>query len=182
MAGFKPDIHFRLMAFGFWFRDLFNPPENKLREAGINPGERVLDFGCGPGSYSLAAARMVGESGEVYALDIHPLAIKSVTRKALRKGLRNIISVFPDNDSPFQDKCLDVILLYDVFHEVKAKDKVMTALYRMLCDNGVLSFSDHHLGEKEIVDAVTQGGYFKLVKKGKKTYTFKKVTPSFEDN
>jgi ubiquinone/menaquinone biosynthesis C-methylase UbiE len=182
MAGYMPDIHFRLMAFGFLFRDLINPPENKLREADIKPGERVLDFGCGPGSYSLAAARMVGESGEVYALDIHPLAIKSVSSKASRKGLRNIIAVFPDNDSPFQGKCLDVILLYDVFHEFKDKNQLIGALNRMLCDNGVLSFSDHHLEEKEILDAVTQGGYFKLIKKGKKTYTFKKATPSLEDN
>ena len=52
----------------------------------------------------------------------------------------------------------------------------------MLYDNGVLSFNDHHLEEKEITDAVTQGGYFKLIKKEKKTYTFKKATPSLEGN
>ena len=58
------DIHFRLMALGFMFRDLPNPPEKILKEADIGPGDRVLDFGCGPGSYSLAAAKLVGEKGE----------------------------------------------------------------------------------------------------------------------
>ena len=53
------DIHFRLMALGFMFQDLVNPPENILKEVIIKPGDRVLDFGCGPGSYSLAAARLV---------------------------------------------------------------------------------------------------------------------------
>ena len=182
MAEGTSDIHFRLMALSFKVRDLVNPPAKILMEADIKLGNRVLDFGCGPGSYSLAAARLVGESGEVYALDIHPLAIKSVTRRASRKGYKNIIAVFPDNDSPFQDKCMDVILLYDVFHEVQDKDRVLARLHKMLCDNGVLSFSDHHLEENEITNAITKGGYFKLVKRGKKTYTFEKLISSFEDN
>lgn len=177
-----PDIHFRLMAFGFKVRDLVNPPEKILMEVDIKPGDRVLDFGCGPGSFSLAAARLVGKEGEVYALDIHPLAIRSVARKASRKGYANITAVFPDDDSPFQDKCMDVILLYDVFHEVKDKDQLIARLHKMLCDNGVLSFSDHHLEEKEITKAVTEGGYFELVKRGKKTLTFKKTAPSLESH
>jgi ubiquinone/menaquinone biosynthesis C-methylase UbiE len=162
------------MAFGFRFRDWFHPPGKILKEADINPGDRVLDFGCGSGSYSLAAASLVGESGEVYALDIHPLAIRSVTRKASKKGYKNITAVFPDDDSPFQDKCMNVILLYDVFHEVKDKEELIRRLHKMLCDNGVLSFSDHHLEEEEITNAVTECGYFELVKRGKKTFTFKK--------
>ena len=182
MAADMPDIHFRLMAFGFRFRDWVNPPKNILKEANIKAGDRVLDFGCGPGSYSLAAARLVGESGEVFALDIHPLAIRSVIRKASRKGYKNIIAVFPDNDSPFQDKCMDVILLYDVFHEIEDKDRLITRLHKILCDNGVLSFSDHHLAEKEIINSITEGGYFELVKRGKKTLTFKKTIPSLESN
>lgn len=58
------------MAFFFSIRDLVKPPENILKETDIRPGDRVLDFGCGPGSYSLAASRLVDESGEVHALDI----------------------------------------------------------------------------------------------------------------
>jgi len=77
---------------------------------------------------------------------------------------------------------MDVILLYDVFHEIENKDQILNELHKILCDNGVLSFSDHHLEEKEITDAVMKGGYFKLVKKGKKTYTFKKNHTSQEGN
>ena len=45
----------------FKIRDLFLPPEDVLKEAGIAAGFHVLDFGCGTGSYSLAAARVVGQ-------------------------------------------------------------------------------------------------------------------------
>jgi 2-polyprenyl-3-methyl-5-hydroxy-6-metoxy-1,4-benzoquinol methylase len=84
------------------------------------------------------------------------------------------MAVFPENNTLFEGKRMNVVLLYDVFHELENKDQILTELHKILCDNGVLSFSDHHLEEEEITNAVMQGGYFKLVKKGKKTCTFKK--------
>jgi len=71
------DSHFKLMSFGYKFRDFFLPRMNVLKEAGIKPGFHVLDYGCGPGGYIIAAAELVGKSGKIYALDIHPLAIQS---------------------------------------------------------------------------------------------------------
>jgi cyclopropane fatty-acyl-phospholipid synthase-like methyltransferase len=66
------------MAVTFRIRDLLRPRRDVLAEAPIKPGSRVLDFGCGPGSYTTVAAQMVGEAGKVYALDLHPLAVKQV--------------------------------------------------------------------------------------------------------
>ena len=56
-----------------------------LNEAGIEPGFCVLDYGCGPASYMVPLAQLVGTSGEIHALDIHPLAIKRVQKKATQK-------------------------------------------------------------------------------------------------
>jgi SAM-dependent methyltransferase len=81
------DSHFRLMSFGYKFRDLLVPRRSILEEADIKPGFHILDYGCGPGSYSLAAAELVGKSGKVYALDIHPLAIQMVRDKVSKRGL-----------------------------------------------------------------------------------------------
>ena len=72
------DFDFRFMSFGFKFRDLFLPRENILKEVGIKPGFYILDYGCGAGSYTIPAAQLVGNSGKVYALDIHPLAVQRV--------------------------------------------------------------------------------------------------------
>jgi len=41
-----------------------------LAEVSVNKGQSVLDFGCGSGTYTIPAAKLVGESGRVYALDI----------------------------------------------------------------------------------------------------------------
>jgi 23S rRNA U2552 (ribose-2'-O)-methylase RlmE/FtsJ len=69
------DLHFKLMSFEYKIRDFFNPPVKILKELGIKQGYYVIDFGCGPGSYSFSSSRLVGSNGKVYALDINPLAI-----------------------------------------------------------------------------------------------------------
>ena len=69
----EPDLHFRAMFLTYKLRDFFFPRINILREVGIRPGFYVLDYGCGPGSYIVATAELVGESRRIYALDIHPV-------------------------------------------------------------------------------------------------------------
>jgi len=175
MAEIKSDFHFRLMSLTLRIRDIFKPPLKVLEEAGIKKGDSVLDFGCGPGSFSLAAAGLVGEKGKVIALDVHPLAIKSVNRRASQNGLANIVPVFAEGeDTGLADKSLNIIFVYDVFHELDKPEKILQEFNRILRDDGILSFSDHHLREADILSQVTRGGYFKLEKKGKLTYTFRK--------
>lgn len=84
------NIAFRFMSLGFRLRDWFTNPSKVLARIGIKERQTVLDFGCGPGSYTIPAARIVGEKGRVYALDIHPLAIKTVEKKARKQRLTNI--------------------------------------------------------------------------------------------
>jgi ubiquinone/menaquinone biosynthesis C-methylase UbiE len=73
-------LEFNIMRFAFSVRDIFIPPVKVLDEARINPGDNVLDFGCGTGSYSFTAAQRVGNSGKVYALDKLPLAVKKLVK------------------------------------------------------------------------------------------------------
>ena len=58
-----PSLMFNGMSFIFKLRDLIVPRKRVLEEAGIEPGDRVLDYGCGPGTYTPDVAKMVGESG-----------------------------------------------------------------------------------------------------------------------
>jgi ubiquinone/menaquinone biosynthesis C-methylase UbiE len=175
MGAPQSDMHFKLMALTLKIRDIFKPPRRVLEEADINAGNTVLDFGCGPGSYSLAAAELVGKQGKVYSWDIHPMAIKSVNRRARSRELTNIEAVFSDDDTGFPDKCMDVILIYDVFHELDKPEKYLQEFHRLLKDDGIVSFNDHHLRDEDIVSGMTRDNYFRLAGKGKKTHTFKKA-------
>ena len=168
------NFHFRLMSFGFKFRDFFRPRRNILEEAGINTGFQVLDYGCGPGSYIVPLAKLVGKSGKIYALDVHPLAIKMVQSIAERKKLENIETILSDRKTALPDSSLDTILLYDVLHDLDNQNEVLEELYRVLKPDGILSSSDHHLKENEIISQVTTGGLFNLLRKGKWTFTFSK--------
>jgi len=170
----ESNLGFRLMAFGYRFRDLRLPRMNILKDVGIKPGFHVLDYGCGPGSYILPLAELVGESGKIYALDIHPLAIQKVQDIASKRQVANVETILSDCKTGLLDNSLDVVLLYDAFHDLSGPGGVLEELHRVLKPNGVLSFSDHHMKEYEIVSQVTNGRLFRLSRKGKRTYSFSK--------
>jgi len=62
-------------------RGLFRDKKGEVLLTGAKKGDIILDYGCGIGFNTIPAAEIVGEEGTVYALDIHPLAIKSVEKK-----------------------------------------------------------------------------------------------------
>jgi len=61
-----------------------------FREAGIEPGMRVLDVGSGAGDVAFLAAEFVGAAGEVVGTDTSPAAIAAATRSAQERGLPNV--------------------------------------------------------------------------------------------
>lgn len=170
----EPNMHFKFMAISYKFRDFFSPPKNILKEVGIKQGFYMLDFGCGPGSYIVPAAKMVGESGKIYAMDIHPIAMEMVTNIISKKQLKNVEIIHSDCETGLPDNNIDVVLLYDTFHHLSTPQEVLEELHRILKMDGILSFSDHHMEEDEIISKVTNRGLYRLLSKGKRTYSFSK--------
>jgi ubiquinone/menaquinone biosynthesis C-methylase UbiE len=70
---------------------------------------------------------------------------------------------------------VDVVLLYDTFHDLSQPDDVLRELHRVLKPGGTLSFSDHHMKAQDIIMRVTKTGWFELSTRGKKTYSFSKL-------
>jgi ubiquinone/menaquinone biosynthesis C-methylase UbiE len=172
MDKLKSNLDFRLMALTYKFRDLIYPREKVLEEVGIKKGFRVLDFGCGSGSYIPALSMLVGDTGMIYALDINPLAIKITEKVAVRYQIKNLTTILSDGKTGLPSNCLDAVLLYDTFHALKNPEEFLSEIYRILKPGGILSFNDHHLNQIEIILKVTWGNRFKLKSVGKKTYTF----------
>jgi ubiquinone/menaquinone biosynthesis C-methylase UbiE len=170
----KSDLDFRSMSLTYKFRNFFIPRKKILKEVEIKPGFHVLDYGCGPGSYIVPLAKLVGNTGKIYALDIHPLAIQRVQNIASKKGLTNLEAIYSDCKTGLPDNSVDAVLLYDIFHDLDAPNEVLRELHRVLKPNGILSFSDHHMKGNEIVSKISNGGLFRLLRKGKRTYGFLK--------
>ncbi|MDY7039795.1 MAG: class I SAM-dependent methyltransferase [Chloroflexota bacterium] len=175
-------LEFNLTSLWFKLRDLLSPPEDTLSEVGIEAWFCVLDYGCGPGSYSLVAAQWVDQSGKVYAADINAIALKHVQKVASKRGLTNVETIHTDCATDLPSDSVDAVLLYDTYHDLTDPDAVLEELHRVLKPGSILSCSDHHMTEENILTAVTKRGLFGLSHKGKKTYQFLKVDKSMADH
>jgi len=162
------------MAAEFKIRDYRHPRQEIVNEVGIKPGFKVLDYGCGPGGYVLPVSKAIGQSGKLYALDALPIAIDMVKKIVAKNNLENVETILSNCATGLSDEELDVVLLYDVFHDLDQQNEVLNELDRVLKLNGTLSFSDHHMKENDIIQKLTVTGLFKLQKKDKHTYTFSK--------
>ena len=140
----------------------------------LHPKMTVLDFGCGPGSFSLVAASIVGQAGKVHALDVHPLALQSVERKSAKGGLQNIETISSDGATGLPDQSMDFVILNDVFHEGDDPDAVLAELHRILKPEGVLFFSDHHMNDKDVMTKLMQKGLFRYSRNSYKAFLFSK--------
>lgn len=166
---------FKIMAFTFKVRDFFRPRRNIIKEIGLKPGFQVLDFGCGPGSYIAPVAELVGKSGKIYALDVNPLAIQMVKNLAKKRQLTNVETILSDCKTGLPNGSIDVVLLYDAFHDLNNPNEVLEELHRVLKTSGTLSFNDHHLKKDEIISRITGKELFHLLKEGERTYSFTKT-------
>jgi ubiquinone/menaquinone biosynthesis C-methylase UbiE len=146
-----------------------------LRECGIHPGMTVLDFGCGLGSFSLAAARLVGKEGFVYALDIHPLAVKMVRRAVEKYNYINVETVLGKDITVIQAGSIDFVILYDVLHDIQELENTLAEINRTLKSDGTLSVRDHHLQEAPLLVAMTEGGFFRLRVRNRRAFQFEKI-------
>lgn len=91
---------------------------HSLAVAEIQPGERVLDVGCGPGSLTIPAARKVGIEGKAAGIDASPEMIDVATRKARKQGLEIDFRVVPIEALPFGDGEFDVVLSSLMLHHL----------------------------------------------------------------
>ncbi len=173
-SGLGRRLTYGLMALQFRVRDLVLPRDQVLAEVGIEPGDTVVDFGCGPGGYVEATSRRVGGHGCVVAVDCNPLALQSVKRLASRRGLANVKTVLTSGSTELPDQSVDVCLMYDMFHDLDDPSGVLAEVHRVLKDGGVLSFSDHHLDSNGAIDTMVRTGLFAHTATGARTITFVK--------
>ena len=123
-----------------------------LRNAGLAEGQHVLDFGCNKGTYAAAAARVVGQTGKVYALDKETDALQEVEKVSRHEGLGNVecLQVPEGGRVPLADNSVDAVLLYDVLHrgyfpESVARAEALGSIWRVLRTMGLLSLYPTHL-------------------------------------
>ncbi|MBN1646951.1 MAG: class I SAM-dependent methyltransferase [Spirochaetales bacterium] len=158
--GFRPmsNLLFRFMAGFFSIRDKRSPPIRKIEAAEVKEGYTIVDYGCGPGGFTMAAARKAGPDGKVYAVDIHPLAIKTVQRKSRKLKLNNIETIHTRTKTGLRKNSSNIVLLFDIIHGFSDMTPFIDEFLTILKPDGLIAVDDHHMTEKSIIAAMTSSG------------------------
>lgn len=95
--------------------------ETLLRLARVEPGETVLDVGCGTGTLAIAAARRLGPAGLVCAVDASPEMLARARSKARKAGVQLDVRQAPAQALPFEDGRFDLVTSTVMLHHLPAK-------------------------------------------------------------
>lgn len=120
----------------------FLHPENILAKAGVVTGDVVVDIGCGGGYFVIAAARMIGDEGMAYGIDLLKPALSTLDSKAKTFGLTNIRTVWSDAEvfggaKEIKNGSANVVLLTQLFSQAKKHKEIFDEASRMLKKGGI---------------------------------------------
>jgi len=144
-------------------RRLIHNPEEILSRY-IEPGQTVLDLGCGSGTFTIAMARMVGETGKVIAVDVQDEMLQMVKEKAVKEGLDSrIITHKSDPDRIGISDRVNFALAFYMVHEVPDVKTFLKEIASLLKPNGKLLIVEplFHVSAssfKDTVDAAQLAG------------------------
>ena len=109
----------------------------------IQPGERVVDVGCGAGIDSLIAAKMVKPNGQVIGVDMTPAMLNKAGHAAIQAGLSNVEFRQGYAEAlPVPDEWADVIISNGVLNLMPDKAAALQEMARVLKPTGRLQLGD----------------------------------------
>ncbi len=159
-----PDLAFRMMSAVMAIEDLVHPMiEKRVVTFGIREGMTVVDYGCGPGRYVTRFARLVGNRGKVYAVDVQPLAIEMVKRKMAKQALENITPVLAKGyDTGLPDKIADTVCALDMFFALREPTTFLREVHRIIRPDGVLIIDDGHQSRQATLQKIIVSRYWRV--------------------
>ncbi len=161
------NVGFRGMTWIFKFTDFahITNPRRRLEKAPLERGQVVVDYGCGPGRYTIPAAKSVGQEGKVYAVDVHPLAISAVKERTARESLENVETILVDSyDTGIESSSVDMVFLIDALHMIDSHRALFDEIHRLLKPTGHIFMDPGHMKLSKGRKIVESTGLFTVVK------------------
>lgn len=132
-------------------REREEQPTKLLESLRIEKGSKVADIGAGSGYFTVRLAKLVGETGTVYAVDIQPEMLTILRNRAKKEGLENIELVQGTIVDPkLPADTIDLILLVDVYHEFSHPWEMADAMIRSLKPGGRIVFVEYRLEDPSV--------------------------------
>jgi protein-L-isoaspartate O-methyltransferase len=116
-------------------------PDLLLNALKIKPGEVMADIGAGSGYFTRRLAKLVGEKGLVYAVDIQQEMLDLLTNKMAELKIRNVKPILGTiTDPKLPPSSVDLVLMVDVYHEFDFPFEMVKAICQGLKPGGRLVF------------------------------------------
>lgn len=123
---------------------MFVSPSQIINSLAIGNRDVVADFGCGNGAYVFAISRLVGDTGKVYAVDIHTNILDKINREADKMNIINIDTISSDIEERVQidSYSCDIVIISNVLSEVDNSENVVKEAKRILKPGGIVLIVD----------------------------------------
>jgi SAM-dependent methyltransferase len=133
----------------------------------IREGSGVADVGAGSGWFSVRAARRVGSTGAVYAVDINRDYLNYIEERAKKEGLPQVRTILGREDDPLlPTRSADAVLILKTYHEIAEPVRLMKNLRAALRDGATVGIidrngrgDDHGLDQSVVVKELARAGY-----------------------
>jgi len=168
-------LHPAGLIMGSKLRQWLANPEKTLQGAEIQPGQTILEVGCGTGFFTIPAAKMIGDQGCLIAMDLLSGYIKQVSKKVQAADLKNVRIVKRDAlDTGLDNASIDKILLFGVvpFPSLPL-NLLLPEMHRILKSNGSLAVWLFPVAGF-VPNSILRSGLFKYTNKQKGVYNYQK--------
>lgn len=150
-------------------RQHFNPPTRLISKLDIGPGDVVVDFGCGPGYFTVPIAKVAGKT---IGIDVSSSMLEKAADYAKKSDVA--IELIQSNGTQInlENDSVDIIVLVHVFHEIEERRKALSEFLRILRPSGRLlivektrggvlaaKFGPPIVNESEIVTEIANAGF-----------------------
>ncbi|HEY4515715.1 MAG TPA: class I SAM-dependent methyltransferase [Candidatus Paceibacterota bacterium] len=119
---------------------MFSNPKSNLEQLGLSKGMRVADLGVGSGFYALEAAKIVGEEGRVFGVDVQKELVETVKKLAEKNELSNVEVIWgdieKDGGTKIKEGIIDVVIASNILFQVENKESFAKEIERILKSGG----------------------------------------------
>lgn len=125
---------------------MFSDPASNLAKLGLIDGQKVVDLGAGSGFYSIEAAKKVGGSGRIYAVDVQKNLLERLRSVAATNGIRNIEVVWGNAEkiggTKLREAIADRVIASNVLFQIEKPDEFCLEIKRILKPGGKVMVVD----------------------------------------
>lgn len=138
-----------------------------LSRLDLEPGMTLLDAGCGTGRLSVPAAKRVGDTGKVVAVDLQERVLRRAMKKTRRARLANVNFIRSGiTDSDLESDHFDRALLIAVLGDTLERTAALKAIFRALKPGGLLAVTEHifdpHFQDRNTVARLAEISGFRI--------------------